>query len=237
MDVLEVNKSNKYRHPWELSRRDSLLNILKRYDRNLQYADIGAGDLFFTKYLSQIISKPIYAVDPFLKDVSEIRNIVILEDSKDIPSKSIDFVLLLDVLEHIQDDKSFLELLNTKLKDGGRMVITVPAFQFLYSDRDKFLKHYRRYRYGQIRSLLENNFDIEESFYFYTTLFFMRLVSRFFKKKDYGVGNWKYEEKSIITRAIRCILNLDFVVNRCLNKLFIRLPGLSLCIICKKKSV
>ncbi|MDH4264923.1 MAG: class I SAM-dependent methyltransferase [Deltaproteobacteria bacterium] len=243
MDLIEVNASNNFRHPWELSRCDSLLRILRKIGRNIQYADIGAGDLFFAKALSKITTRPVYAVDPYFKNNSSIKNIIFLKDFNEIPQKCLDFLLLMDVLEHVEDERALLSSLTDKLKHSGRILVTVPAFKFLYSHHDCFLRHYRRYDQNDILSLLNTDFEVEECFYFYTSLFFVRFIENILlnlKKKQnisFGAGNWKYNETCIITKIIKYALDVDFKANKYLSKFWIKLPGLSLCIICKKKSV
>lgn len=56
-----------------------------------------------------------------------------------------DLVTNFDVLEHIEDDGGFLRDLRTVLKDNGHVLVTVPAYQFLWSDLDRLLGHARRY--------------------------------------------------------------------------------------------
>lgn len=56
-----------------------------------------------------------------------------------------DFVILLDVVEHVADAKAFLEAAAYHLKPGGYLFINVPAGQYLYSRYDTILGHYRRY--------------------------------------------------------------------------------------------
>jgi hypothetical protein len=96
---------------------------------------------------------------------------------------------MMDVLEHIEHDAPFLSTVLEKLSPGGMALITVPAMQFLFSDHDAFLKHFRRYNRKQVLSLL-GNFDVtvERCHYFYTSLFCARLVSllgeRFFPQKN-----------------------------------------------------
>ena len=53
--------------------------------------------------------------------------------------------MLLDVLEHIENDKEFLILIKKKLKINGRLLITVPAFEKLWSSEDDAAGHFRRY--------------------------------------------------------------------------------------------
>jgi 2-polyprenyl-3-methyl-5-hydroxy-6-metoxy-1,4-benzoquinol methylase len=57
-----------------------------------------------------------------------------------------DSVVLINVLEHIEDDVAALKDLSAMLKPGGRIIVLVPAFDALYSDFDARIGHRRRYR-------------------------------------------------------------------------------------------
>jgi hypothetical protein len=52
---------------------------------------------------------------------------------------------MLDVLEHIEDDVAILQKLNTLLQDRGKLIIKVPALNFIYGEMDRAIGHYRRY--------------------------------------------------------------------------------------------
>jgi SAM-dependent methyltransferase len=56
-----------------------------------------------------------------------------------------DVISMLDVLEHIEDDRRALAVVRSLLAPDGRLIITVPALQALYSDHDRALHHFRRY--------------------------------------------------------------------------------------------
>ena len=71
-----------------------------------------------------------------------------------------DYIILADVLEHIRNDKAALESLRKLLKPYGQILITVPAYNFLFSKKDLILKHYRRYGYNQIKILVSKKFKI-----------------------------------------------------------------------------
>lgn len=80
---------------------------------------------------------------------------------------SFDGVFALNVVEHIADD--FLAIANAKklLRDGGRLVILVPAYQALFNEFDRSLEHYRRYTEGALKKVFKaNNFQIVHSQYF-----------------------------------------------------------------------
>jgi SAM-dependent methyltransferase len=74
----------------------------------------------------------------------------------------IDTVVCLNVLEHIADDRLALTRMRRILKPGGRLVLLVPALQFLYGTIDRALGHYRRYGRHTLRhTLTEGGFHVE----------------------------------------------------------------------------
>jgi SAM-dependent methyltransferase len=65
-----------------------------------------------------------------------------------------DMVVLLDVLEHLDDDQACLAALAARLRPGGVALVTVPAFQFLWSPHDESHHHKRRYRREELAECL-----------------------------------------------------------------------------------
>ena len=61
---------------------------------------------------------------------------------------------MMDVLEHVADDKQLLKEYSTRLAAEGRIFITVPAFMFVFSGHDLFLEHHRRYTIRSLESVL-----------------------------------------------------------------------------------
>jgi hypothetical protein len=124
-----------------------------------------------------------------------------------------------------------------KVKDGATILITVPAYQSLFSIHDARAGHYRRYNRKQLMALLKrNDIKIERCHYFYTSLFLLRWLPLLFKRDKYtgNDGYWKYSEKHIITVIINGALNMDFWIHKILDKIGIHLPGLSLLAVCRK---
>lgn len=72
-----------------------------------------------------------------------------------VPS-SLDTVVMINVLEHIEDDLEVLRNIRKALKPGGRLVVFVPAMMLLFSDLDKFYGHFRRYQRNGLKTLAEN---------------------------------------------------------------------------------
>ena len=72
-----------------------------------------------------------------------------------------DCVTMLDVLEHLSDDTRALQEVNRVLRPGGALVLSVPAYQHLWSAHDEALHHFRRYEFaGLNRLLVANGFEV-----------------------------------------------------------------------------
>jgi SAM-dependent methyltransferase len=240
MDLKEKTL-NPHRHPWELSRARCIFDLIR--DKNLKrFADIGAGDRFFTQKLLAVDSGTACAVDAGYGDEAAcVDGVVCLNSISKLPAKSFDCIVLMDVLEHIEDDDAFLKETLDKLVPGGTLLITVPALQFLFSSHDRFLGHYRRYSRARLLALLgKNELKVGQCFYFYTGLILFRLASlvrdRLMpERKQVGVGAWRLPEKHLVTRCIVRFLNMDFFIGNMLGKCRIYLPGLSLVAVCRKE--
>jgi SAM-dependent methyltransferase len=66
-----------------------------------------------------------------------------------------DLITMLDVIEHFADDLSVVRNARALLRPGGALLVSVPAFQSLFSEHDTTLQHFRRYRASQLRRVLE----------------------------------------------------------------------------------
>jgi len=245
MDIIEKNTATVNRHPWEISRCNNLLSIIKEQSFRGPYADIGAGDLYLAARLKTELNPDIDAVDEAYKTFNPLNpfKIRLYDDISQLQESSYGSVLLFDVLEHIEKDSDFLKHASSLLKKDGRLLVTVPAHQFLFSEHDAFLKHKRRYSMRSLKTALRNaGFEAGEIFYFYSTLYLGRMIELFSGLLGFrpysknAVNSWKYSEGALITKFIVSVLDMDFRVCRLLakNKLFA--PGLSLCATCKKTS-
>ena len=77
-----------------------------------------------------------------------------------------DTIVCLNVLEHIEDDLTALSRMHELLAPGGRLVLLVPAFQFLHGTVDQALGHYRRYTRKDLLPVMKRaGFVVERSFY------------------------------------------------------------------------
>jgi len=141
-------------HWWFRVRREIIIDCFLRTltpDSQKRIVEIGCGTGGNLKELSRYYS--VMGVDLSPEAVKyAVRRVnapIELGDFRDVlryDRQWIDGVLLADVLEHVKDDKNFLEDIISALKPGAIVVITVPAFRFLWSRHDVALGHLRRYR-------------------------------------------------------------------------------------------
>ena len=134
---------------------------LRRMVRSLgarRILDIGAGSGFFSRHLlaeagaqSALCVDIGYASD---RDDSEDGKPVLYR--RDTGPTDCDLVLMMDVLEHVDDDRGLVRHYAAKVSSGAHFLVTVPAFRFLWSGHDVFLEHKRRYRLGEIEAAMRD---------------------------------------------------------------------------------
>lgn len=97
------------------------------------------------------------------------------------PIAEFDFALLLDVIEHTRDDRAFVDHVGKLLKPNGLLIITVPAFSWLWSKVDDRSGHFRRYVRRDLlafQHLPTTRFRIEFCSYFYLSTSPLYVVTR-----------------------------------------------------------
>lgn len=123
--------------------------------------DVGAGSCFFSKYLLRHTgATQALCVDSYYtiegEEVFEGKSIL-RKKSLDEPDETADLVIFGDVLEHVDDDYGLLKDYVEKFNPGTSFFISVPAFQWLWSDHDIFLGHKRRYTMATLTKLLQHS--------------------------------------------------------------------------------
>jgi SAM-dependent methyltransferase len=148
------------RHWWFTARRSIILHLVSQLvPAGASVLDIGCGTGFTLEALAARFDawglEPDAAVRARTR--TSVRDRVLPGDTRDrsaLGSRRFDVVMLLDVLEHVEDDRAELSSAAAALAPGGKLVITVPANPGLWSDHDERNGHFRRYTDESLQSLL-----------------------------------------------------------------------------------
>jgi SAM-dependent methyltransferase len=138
-------------------------------------------------------------------------------DLNEVPDGSFDFIFMLNVLEHIEDDQTSFRRLATKLARGGRILVYVPAFQCLWTSLDERLKHYRRYRRRELERLARSaGLTVWKTRYADSMGFFATLGFKLFGNKngDLSARAVNFYDRYIVPLS----RSLDFVFGRLFGK-------------------
>jgi SAM-dependent methyltransferase len=158
MDLLEENilGGRTHTHWYYVSKGRALLDFLDGISPR-SVLDVGAGSGVFSKLLlDKTRCASAVCVDPnYPQERVETHSGKPIEFKKSSPATAQDLVLMMDVLEHVDDDVGLLKQYISQMPHDGYVLITVPAFQFLWSGHDVFLQHRRRYTAGMLRDTLE----------------------------------------------------------------------------------
>jgi SAM-dependent methyltransferase len=147
--------------------------------------DVGAGSGFFSRHLlAQGGAQSALCVDiGYDRDRDDQIGGKPVLYRRDCGATDCDLVLMMDVLEHVDDDRGLVRHYAAKVPSGAHFLVTVPAFRFLWSGHDVFLEHKRRYRLGEIEAAMRDaGLKIVKGAYYFGLVFplaaAMRLATR-----------------------------------------------------------
>lgn len=178
-----------YNHWWWRSRESSILRrIEQRFAgrSDLRILDVGCGNGLFFREMSRFGSvEGVEGNGSIVLPNNPFRDSIHIGHLEDIPlqEKSYDLFLLLDVIEHIDDDYGTLRRVRELAKPGATIVITVPAMMCMWTTHDDINFHKRRYTKVGLNKLLTSlGFEIDELNYFFVTLGIPKVALHYLQK-------------------------------------------------------
>lgn len=152
-------------------------NAFAKSNKKLTLVDVGSGSGFFMYEAMEAIPEMIEKV--WLVDINYTQEEInatknqIIEKRLDLPDNMQNaVVVMMDVLEHLEDDALMLREIKERATGKNYFFITVPAFKDLWSGHDVYLGHYRRYVRKTLTSVLQKeNYKIESCSYLYFAIF------------------------------------------------------------------
>ncbi|KTF70819.1 class I SAM-dependent methyltransferase [Sphingomonas sp. HT-1] len=150
-------------HWWYRARRDILADYLARYGavpKGAKILEIGCGTGHNLPMLGAFGEVDAIEIDPAARAIASERlgkpvGASPLPELTGVQPASYDLVAVLDVVEHIEDDVAALQAMARVLKPGGKILITVPAHQWMWSAHDVVNHHKRRYSKATLLAALE----------------------------------------------------------------------------------
>jgi len=143
--------------------------------------DVGAGTGFFSRYLlANTAASEAWCVDiGYACDSNAEEQGKPVRYRRSLESVAADLVLLMDVLEHVDDDVGLLAEYVRRVPHGARFLISVPAFQCLWSGHDEFLEHKRRYTLHELEHVVRRaGLQVRQSAYYFGLVFPLAAATR-----------------------------------------------------------
>jgi 2-polyprenyl-3-methyl-5-hydroxy-6-metoxy-1,4-benzoquinol methylase len=176
-------------HWWFVARREIVLSVIARLVApGARLLDVGCGTGYFLERAQDLYEAAGVDPSPIAVEMCTRRHLqsVVLGSATDLSAfdgERFDLITLLDVIEHVDDDVLALRTASSKLERGGRLLVTVPAFQLLWTSHDDVNQHRRRYTRGQLRKAMKSaGLRVEQLSYFNSYLFPIALVERLTKR-------------------------------------------------------
>jgi SAM-dependent methyltransferase len=188
---------------WFQHRNECILEAIKLIPPPGVFFDIGGGNGYVAQAL-QNAGLEVVLIEPGVIGALNalkrgIRNVIrgTLEDAGLNP-ESMPAVGLFDVIEHIQNDCALMRELNALQVPGGKIYITAPAFQLLWSHEDTGAGHWRRYSLRSLSTVLkQSGYVVEFATYFFG---FLLLPVMVFRALPYRLG---FRAKNITEDSVR----------------------------------
>lgn len=223
---------------WFVGRHDLIskifyISMFENYLENNKILEIGCGSGGNSKIFND--STNYYGIDISPNAIKRgNNNNLILSDANHLPfvDKTFDAVLLLDVLEHLEDDVSTIIEAHRVLKDGGFILVLVPAFGFLWNEHDILNEHKRRYTKKELAIKINKKFNIVMmsywNFFLFIPVALLKIIKRVCMKKTADFVTMP----DVINNVL--FLNILKIENYLIQKKLYFPIGVSIICICKK---
>lgn len=227
---------------WHVCRRRVLASQLRRFlggRTDLNILDIGCGtgeNILLLKEFGRVTGLDNEARALELAAPRGYDKLVIgRAEEMSFLDRSFDLAVALDVFEHIEDDRGAIREAARVLRPGGFLLITVPAFQFLWSAHDEYLLHKRRYRKSDlIKKCGDVGFAVKRSSYFMMptvpAVILRRAIEKFISQKK-SPHSFDIIPPPTINRLLISVVGIENIMLRFFNLPF----GTSIFLIAQKQ--
>jgi SAM-dependent methyltransferase len=193
------------RNWWFVSRRRAILSLLKNTDKQARILDIGCAGGSLLNDLMNAGFENVTGTDVSAEAVAKCasRGLQVCQmDAHNLQfdPNQFDVIIASDTLEHLEFDEKALVNWHGILKSGGRILVFVPAYKFLWSGHDVINHHFRRYtKNGLAKRMQSAGFEVKRKGYWNFAAFFptaiFRMLQRSRQAKDQLSGFGEFSNK------------------------------------------
>ena len=146
---------------------------------------------------------------------------------RDVPAnETFDTILYIDVLEHIEDDFSEVQLASERLKEGGFLVVLAPAHQHLYTPFDANIGHYRRYNKRTLSALTPKSLALRKLIYVDSVGAIASLANRYVLRSDMpSHSQIAFWDKKMIPISRRIDRLLGYTIGKSIIAVWQKIPA------------
>lgn len=218
--ILDDLVSHEDNHFWMNARKDLIKSVFDRYvSSNEKIIEIGAGTGNVTRHLIEKGYKNFSVGEVHLSGLEYAKSYGVKEryqfDLTMAPFKEhFDVVCMFDVLEHIDAEVEAIRNIHKMLKVKGRVIVTVPAHNWLWNKQDSIASHRRRYERDQLKKLFETNgFKVLKATAFFVSILPLLYLRTIFDKDDGVVKENDLKDRfkinPIINNILKLVLNME----------------------------
>ena len=207
------------KHWWFQGRRHMLSKLLKNTPKTSAILELGCSTGALLEQLHQQGFMNLTGVDISKQAITACKrqgltNTFVMDaTSPKLPANTYDLIIASDLLEHLAEDAKAIASWHRLLKPGGRIILFVPAFPFLYGHHDKVNHHQRRYTKKTLRTVIcSSPLTTLRLAYWNFLLFFplvpLRLFAKYFSRSTSTTGDLSLPPK-LINTVLTTLLRLE----------------------------
>ena len=218
-DTLKLMLLAEDSHPWYRARLSLIANWVNSLPPDelvcSVFADVGCGSGAAGVTLKRLSGAQVIGIDisEVAREAANSRGLKTLFGSATVlPFKNdeLDGILALEVVEHVEIDSDALREFHRVITKNGRLFITVPAHQFLWSNHDVLNHHFRRYSKNSLIELVKSaGFEVLECRYWNSLLFPIFVLSRKFRKKSNFTSSEFDSPPKFLANFLENLLNME----------------------------